>query len=36
VQGTVTADATGQARANVEVTRTADGTDVKQSNGKKP
>jgi hypothetical protein len=36
VQGTVTADATGQARANVEVLRTADGTDVKQSNGKKP
>jgi hypothetical protein len=36
VQGTVTADASGQARANVEVTRTADGTNVKQSGGRKP
>ena len=37
VQGTVTADTSGQARANVDVTRNADGkTNVKQSNGKKP
>jgi hypothetical protein len=37
VQGTVTADTSGQARANVDVTRSADGkTNVKQSNGKKP
>ena len=37
VQVMVTADTSGQARANVDVTRSADGkTDVKQSNGKKP
>jgi hypothetical protein len=37
VQVMVTADTSGHARANVDVTRSADGkTDVKQSNGKKP
>ena len=37
VQVMVSADTSGQARANVDVTRSADGkTDVKQSNGKKP
>jgi hypothetical protein len=37
VQVMVTADTSGQARTNVDVTRNADGkTDVKQSNGKKP
>jgi len=37
LDGKIMADATGQSRASVEITRNADGkTDLKQSNGKKP